>query len=158
MSGKATPVTGDDHVRSGLALPEALDEVHTLLEEVAAAYPEVDPTDLMRLETALVELVANIIEHGRPPGEVRFQIGIKVCSDALVAYLADDALDLAPDAVDPAAHGAAGTDGTGAPEVDIWAESGRGLSLAGAIVDELVHEPNHPGNAWRLRVSRSAGS
>lgn len=148
MSGEAAPITGDEHVRSGLALPEALDEVHGLLAEVAEAHPQVGSTDLMRLETALVELVANIIEHGRPPGEVRFQVRIQARRDDLVAYLADDALDLAPDTTTP-------TDGTDIPEVDVWAESGRGLSLAGAIVDELVHEPNHPGNAWRLRVTRS---
>ena len=45
-----------------------------------------------------------------------------------------------------------------APDVDVWAESGRGLALAGAIVDELVHEPNHPGNAWRLRQRRAESS
>lgn len=145
-SGESCSATCGDHLRSGLALPEALDEVHALLAEVAQAHPEVGDTDVMRLETALVELVANIIEHGRPPGEVRFSVRVEVGSDAVVAYLADDALDLAPDAAEPSAEGS---------EVDIWAESGRGLSLAGAIVDELVHEPNHPGNAWRLRVTRS---
>ncbi len=134
-----------EHVRTGLALPEALDEVHALLEEVAAAHPAVDGTDLMRLETALVELVGNIIEHGRPPGEVRYGVRVEVRAEELVAHLSDDAVDLAPSSADHDAE-----------EVDVWAESGRGLALAGAIVDELVHQPNHPGNAWRLRQRRTA--
>jgi serine/threonine-protein kinase RsbW len=137
-------VTSGEHVRSGLALPQALDEVHGLLEEVAGAHPEVDASDLMRLETALVELVGNIIEHGRPPGEVSYGVRVHVEADELVALLSDDAVDVAPS-----------PDGAALLDDDLWAESGRGLALAGAIVDELVHEPHHPGNCWRLRQRRS---
>ncbi|WP_109474463.1 ATP-binding protein [Ornithinimicrobium cavernae] len=139
-------MAGDQHLRSGLALPAALDEVHDLLSEVGAAHPDIGATELMRLETALIELVGNIVEHGRPPGEVAYTVRVSVEPEQLIAVLTDTAHDLAPEP------------GEEMPET--WAESGRGLPLAGAVVDELVHQPTEgaaPGNTWRLRLQREPG-
>lgn len=127
--------------RAGLALPDALEEVHTLLAEVAATHPDLAAGDVMRVETALVELVGNIIEHGRPPGGVRFTLSVEVGAEEIVAQLGDDSPHAAP---------AAQTD-----MPDVWLEDGRGLPLAGALVDELVHEARPDGNRWRIIQKRT---
>lgn len=133
-----------EHHRTGLALPEALDEVHALFAEVTAAHPGLPAADVMRVETALVELVGNIIEHGRPPGTVRYDLTVEVGPTELAATLVDDASEPAPGAGDHEMPG-------------VWAEAGRGLALAGALVDELVHEGGPTGNHWRV-VQRRSGT
>ncbi|WP_152190370.1 ATP-binding protein [Georgenia satyanarayanai] len=134
-----------EHRRTGLALPAALSEVHALFAEVAAAHPGLTVEDVMRVETALIELVGNIVEHGRPSGGVRYTLEVAVSPGEVVAHLADDAREPAPGAAD---H----------DMPDEWAETGRGLALAGALVDELVHEAGPTGNRWQITQRRTGGT
>ena len=73
----------------GLALPESLDLLHTLLVRVRADYPEIDEVDLSMFETAIVEIHGNVIEHGSPRGRVVYAFELRVHDDRLVGILAD---------------------------------------------------------------------
>ncbi|MFC4616818.1 hypothetical protein ACFO3K_18975 [Cellulomonas algicola] len=63
-------MTGEprEYVLEGFAVPEELSHVSDLLELAGAEHPEVDPTDLMLFETAVVEIANNVVEHGKPHG------------------------------------------------------------------------------------------
>lgn len=123
----------------GIAVPASIDQLHELLERVAAEHPEVAAADLMLFETAVIELAGNIVEHGRPEGEVTFDFTLDVHPDRLEALLRDTGYPL-PEGSDP----------DGATMPDAWAEDGRGLALAGAALDELAYEREPEANAWRL--------
>lgn len=120
----------------GFAVPAELDRVHRLLEIAAADHPEVDATDLMLFETAVIEIANNVVEHGRPHGEVSWRFLLTIDAREMRADLYDSAQEVAVDL-----HAVM-------PEAD--AESGRGLSLANALLDEISVERTGSGNHWRL--------
>ncbi len=130
-----------DYRIDGLAVPESLGLLHSLLEQVAADHPEVSPDDLMLLETAVIEIAGNVVEHGRPPGEVRYAFTLAVLPDRLEAVLTDTGEEV-PDPDDAR------------PMPDDWEETGRGLPLARAALDELSYARGAEGNLWRM-VKRS---
>lgn len=137
-------MTGDRYELDGLAVPDQLDRLVELLEQVGRDHPDVSERDLMLFTTAVMEIAGNVVEHGRPEGEVRWQFGLEVAQDALTAVLSDSgeayAGDLEPDAAMP----------------DVWAESGRGFALAGAVLDDLRYERAGGRNRWHLVRRRSA--
>ena len=55
-----------------LAVPETLNLLHDLLDRVRDENPDVEATDLMLFETAVIEIANNVVEHGRPPGTIRY--------------------------------------------------------------------------------------
>jgi serine/threonine-protein kinase RsbW len=120
----------------GFAIPEGLEELHLLLEQVSTAHPDIEPMELMMFETAVTEIANNVVEHGTPPGEVRWQFEIRVSPDRLSATLAD--------------NGEAFTGQVESDMPDELDEGGRGLALAGAILDELRYERTDEGNVWHL--------
>jgi serine/threonine-protein kinase RsbW len=134
------------------AEPESLDQVQDALEQVWSGEPSVTMVDRIRFETAVVEIVGNVVEHayqldttsGHDPGralEVRFRL-----TDALLeAEVSDNGL---PVAIDLGA--------VTMPDED--AESGRGLALALATVDDLSYERSDGRNRWVLVCRRDAGS
>lgn len=130
---------------SGLAVPESLDRLHELLERVRTDHTELDENDLAMFETAIVEIHGNVVQHGRPPGEVRYVFELTVEEDQLVGLLADTG-DTTPDPTGPDAP------------PDELAESGRGLWLARATLDELDYLRSGDRNTWRLVRRRSDGA
>jgi serine/threonine-protein kinase RsbW len=128
----------------GTAVPETLGELHDLLEQVRGDHPEVDQEDLELLETAVIEIVGNVVEHGRPEGEVEYVFTLTVLDDRLTATLQDS--------------GEQGVTTTDAEMPSVWAEEGRGLALAGAVLDELDVERREGWNHWRLTRMRKAGA
>ncbi|QAY69067.1 ATP-binding protein [Xylanimonas protaetiae] len=124
------------YVLEGFAVPAQLEKVHRLLERAGADHPDVDPTDLMLFETAVIEIANNVVEHGRPAGEVRWRLTLKVSDAQIEAELDDTGQEFTPglDAVMP------GED----------AESGRGLALAGAVLDMIELERAGGENHWRM--------
>ena len=130
---------------SGLAVPESLNLLHELFERVRSDWPDVDETDLSMFETAIVEIHGNVVEHGRPPGKVVYVFALEVQADRIVGLLADTG-SAVPDL--------SGLDG-GPP--DELAESGRGLWLAKATLDELDYVRIGDRNTWRL-VRRRSGA
>ncbi|QCX28064.1 ATP-binding protein [Nocardioides jishulii] len=126
-----------DMTLEGLAVPEGLSSLHDLIKRGRAAHPHVDPEAFMMLETAVIEIAGNVVEHGRPPGEIWWSVSLRVHDDALEGVLADDGQryegDLSTVMPDP------------------LAESGRGLPLAHAVLDELDYTRQHGKNVWTMR-------
>jgi serine/threonine-protein kinase RsbW len=120
----------------GFAVPAELDRVHALLARAGAEHPEVDPTALMLFETAVIEIANNVVEHGRPIGEVRWRFVLTIDDEAIRADLHDSAQPVTADLDAPM------------PETD--AESGRGLPLAGALLDEITVQQGPDGNHWHM--------
>lgn len=130
---------------SALAELESLALLHELIERLAAENPELASIDVSLLETAMVELLNNVIEHGGQVGAepAEFTVEIEVDADRLRARLFD--------------NGAEGPGPVGRSMPEVWAENGRGIALAEAVVDELTYERDDTGqNVWTLVRSRSA--
>ncbi|GAB3601268.1 ATP-binding protein [Microbacterium tumbae] len=135
MTGENAPA-GDEFVLEGFAVPEQLDAVHTLLAQAAAAHPELDPTDVMLFETAIIEIANNVVEYGRPEGEVRWKFTIRVHDDAIEAELDDTGQTFTPER------------GKDMPGED--AEGGRGLPIAEALLDRIEFKRMDDTNHWRM--------
>jgi len=135
MTGDAA--RGDDaYVLEGFAVPEQLDAVHTLLAQAAAEHPELDPMDVMLFETAIIEIANNVVEYGRPEGEVRWKFTIRVREDEIEAELDDTGQTFTPER------------GRTMPGED--AEGGRGLAIAEAVLDRIEFKRLDDTNHWRM--------
>ena len=117
--------------------PDTLDAVHELLQTVWEKSPEVSPENQMRFETALIELVSNVFRHADS-------------GDGVACALTVDITDM---------HVAAQLRDTGEPGnfklieatmPDELAESGRGIALIQAVVDEFTYEQEGEHNIWRI--------
>lgn len=120
----------------GFAVPEQLDAVHALLARAAAEHPRLDPTDVMLFETAVIEIATNVVEHGRPEGEVRWKLSVRVDDDEIIAELDDTGQRFTPD--------------PGRPMPGADAEGGRGLPIAEALLDRIEFDRIDSTNHWRM--------
>ena len=123
---------------SGLAVPESLDQLHDLLQQVRRERPEIDESTVGMFEIAIVEIHGNVIQHGRPEGRVVYTFRLRVLDDRLVGVLADDG-EPAPDLSQ--IHDLPSDDAS---------ESGRGLWLARATLDSLEYARRDGRNTWTL--------
>ena len=131
-----------EYALRGLAVPESLNLLQDLLDQVRREHPELDETDVSMFETAIVEIHGNVVEHGHPPGRVIYAFELEVSSDRLVGILADT--------------GVAAPDLSGMDELpDEMAESGRGLWLAKATLDDLQYARAGDRNTWKLVRNRT---
>lgn len=130
---------GDHYELSGLSVPADLERLHQLLERASVEHPHVPSSDVMMFETAVMELANNVVEHGRPTGRVVWQFRFDVRADALEAQLSDNGVEY--EGWDPeASHEMPGP----------LAESGRGLALAEAVLDELGYRRTDGVNVWTM--------
>jgi len=135
MTGDGAP--GDkEYVLEGFAVPEQLDAVHTLLADAASEHPSLDPMDVMLFETAIIEIANNVVEYGRPEGEVRWKFTIRVREDEIEAELDDTGQKFTPE------------QGQAMPGED--AEGGRGLPIAEALLDQIEFERMDDTNHWHM--------
>jgi serine/threonine-protein kinase RsbW len=135
---------------SGPATPEMLDLVHAVLERLWADHDDVSQGDRARFETAVIEILGNIVEHAYrldpsddPDDESarRFDVSLVATDEELVAAFGDNGMPVALDLSNVAMP-------------DEHAESGRGLALAAAAVDDLSYERVEGRNHWRLLCVR----
>jgi serine/threonine-protein kinase RsbW len=129
-------MTGD-YLLDGLAVPDSLNLLHDLLEQVGTEHPELTASDLMLFETAVIEVAGNVVEHGQPPGAVSWTFRLAVRADRLEGTLSDSGEEYP--------GGAWGTD-----MPDTMEEDGRGLALATAVLDSLVYERAGEVNEWTM--------
>jgi serine/threonine-protein kinase RsbW len=136
----------DRVVVTALADPEILDLAHSVLAQLWRRHPLVPEPARLRFETALVEILGNIVEHAYRAdeahgvrGERRVEVAVGVTGAALLAFLGDNGR---PAAIDLAA--------VTMPPPD--AETGRGLPLAKAALDELAYHRDGSRNLWTLRL------
>lgn len=130
------------------AEPESLDRVQDALARLWEESPSVSMVDRIRFETAVVEVVGNVVEHaysldtahGHHPGRA-FDVRVELGDERLRAQISDNGL---PVALDLGAVTMPGED----------AESGRGLALALATVDDLSYDRVEGRNVWVLLCRR----
>lgn len=135
-------MAGETYTLTGLAVPEGLDDLHDLVERIAKEHTSVPTADLMLFETAVIEIAGNVVEHGQPAGRVHWTFSLSVLPDRIEAVLSDDGL---------AFMNTGPTPGVKAPEMpDSLAEGGRGLALAGQVLDALDYHRVDDANHWRL--------
>jgi len=135
MTGNGAP-TGKDYVLEGFAVPDQLDAVHALLAQAAADHPNLEAMDVMLFETAIIEIANNVVEYGRPEGEVRWKFTIRVREDEIEAELDDTGQTFTPE------------QGKGMPGEE--AEGGRGLPIAEALLDQIEFKRMGDTNHWRM--------
>lgn len=136
---------------SAPATPEIMDLVHAMLEHLWGTCPDVSDRDRMRFEMSVIEILGNVVEHAYAadntdiPGQEgrRFEIVVGITEANLMAHLGDNGLPTELDL-------------SGVAMPDVLAESGRGLALATAALDDLSYERVGGRNLWDLLCLRSS--
>jgi len=119
-------------------LDDGLDTLHRSVQLLRdAAGPAADDHALMLFETALGEIGANVLTHGRPRGSRQaVDYDLRLAGRELHASFVDPG---------PPAHDHLKREMPAPDE-----ESGRGLAIARALVDELGYWREGDVNTWRL--------
>jgi anti-sigma regulatory factor (Ser/Thr protein kinase) len=110
-----------------------------------AEEPGVASQDRMLFATAVAEVATNIIKHRHPGARSDMVLTLRIEADRIEAVFADDGV---------AVEMVAALD----PPPDELSESGRGLVLARATLDELSYERAGAFNRWHLVRRRSGQS
>ncbi|GAA4622027.1 ATP-binding protein [Cellulomonas oligotrophica] len=126
------PLDGDDAAG-------ALGRVHAALTELWRAAPDVAEVDRIAVETAVVEVAGNVVEHGADGLWHGGGLEVRVDADAVVALLDHD--------------GPVPVIDMDAPMPGVEAESGRGLPLTRVLV-RLELGPHDGGVRWSLTRPR----
>ena len=118
-------------------LEQALSTLHRSVELLrdATGRPN-DDRALVLFETALGEIGANVMTHGRPGGHEPVAYALRVERGAATASFSD--------------RGPAVRDQLAQEMPDTSSESGRGLAIARALLDEFGYERLAGVNTWRL--------
>jgi serine/threonine-protein kinase RsbW len=125
-------------------VPESLELVHELLEDMWENETGIELMDRIRFETAVIEVASNIIEHSQPASTdpIRFLLELECSPQSLYAEFNDNAK---PAGIDLAA--------TKLPADT--SPSGRGLALAKVALDEFSYAKQDAGNRWTLLCRRT---
>jgi serine/threonine-protein kinase RsbW len=134
-------MTDPRHTLNWAAPPDDVEAVHDFLESIWQDFPDVDSTDRMIFETAIVELASNVIEHAAPGQE-----GI---SCVLLVHTVDH--ELRAELRDTAQAGSFRLSNRAMPGSE--AESGRGIALIQAMVDKVTFERTGEFNVWTITKS-----
>ena len=129
-----------------IAPPANVNDVHDFVEAELDRYPDLTDEDRMTFETALVELASNVIQHANVGLVVSCTLTLRVDSDSFAARISDTAEDGGIELIS-----------LGLPEDDL-AESGRGIALIEALVDDLRVERSGDRNVWSITKKRQSSS
>lgn len=122
-----------EHRLEAAATPDALEQVHALLDQLFASIADLEDTDRFLFATAVAEVAANIVEHG---GGTRFVLTLRG-GERLDARFEDDGAAIDPDVLFRSL-----------PADD--AMRGRGMAIVRAAVDEVRYERDGDLNRWTL--------
>lgn len=124
----------------GPAAPALIDEVLDALDALWAESPQVTAEDRTLFTLAVSEVVTNIVQHADAfaDAEISVDVALRVTADALLATIVDTAH---PASID--------WESVSMPDQD--SESGRGLAIATAALDDFEHTGGGAGNTWVLR-------
>ena len=123
--------------------PDGVDLVHAALASLWAERADIDETDRMMFETALIELASNVIQHATSSTAIVCRVEITADDSVLRAELIDSA---DPPDIDDGPR----------QMPDEFAESGRGLAFIQALVDDFQHHRVGGENVWTISKTRSA--
>ena len=126
-----------EYTLDGLAVPESIQLLHGLLDDVRRDHPDLDDDTLAMFETAVVEIHGNVVQHGEPQGGVLYSFTLDVLEDRLVGVLTDNSATT-PDL----------SEADSLPDEE--SESGRGLWLAQASLSDLRLDRVDGRNRWTL--------
>lgn len=118
--------------------PGDVNTVHDMLEQVWADVPEIGAEDRLKFEIALIELASNVMRHADAGTGIVCALVIQTLPDRITATLSDSG--------EP---GDVMLVGRTLPE-DVLAESGRGIPLIQALVDELRYDSEDGFNHWHI--------
>lgn len=121
------------------APPDTVDTVHDLLDSVWSAVPELSARDRMSLDTAIIELTANVIQHANRGRPINATLTVIAYPERIEATLSDSG-----------EVGDIDIEGRLMPPADELGESGRGIPLMKALVDTLEHRRVDGFNHWTL--------
>lgn len=117
--------------------PHDVDAVQDMLVDAWNTLPPLADDERMRFELALVELASNVIRHADPGSGVSCTLRIDNLGDRIQATLVDS--------------GKPGDVSIRAAEMpDELSESGRGIPLIRALVDELDYGHDAGVNRWYI--------
>ena len=117
--------------------PDDVDAVHDFLHDIWAENPHIPSYDQMSFETAIIELVANIILYSVAVSGVTCEVTIEALEDEIRARISDNG-ELTE--LELEAH----------IMPDAFSESGRGIALIKALVDDFTFDPSGNKNEWRM--------
>lgn len=120
-----------------LVPPDDLSIVHQFLEGVWEENPLVGSRDRNSFETAIIELTSNIILYSNATSGIKCKIDIDIDDDMMYAVIKDNG-DLADLELDQHIM------------PDEFSESGRGIPLIRALVDEFHYENLDQENTWKI--------
>lgn len=119
------------------APPENVDSVHDFLQTIWNENPGIPAREKIRIETAIIELAANIILYSESTAGVIFNIVVNTSKNKLEASISDNgelfSLEL---------------DSHIMP--DDFAESGRGIPMVKSLVDKFEFDSSDGRNTWRI--------
>jgi len=117
--------------------PDDINTVQDLMEKVWDGAPGIASDDRFSFETALVELAANVISHADAGAGVSWTLTVAICPERIEATLRDS--------------GRAGEIDLDAAQMPgVMAESGRGIPIIQALVDDLQYERLGLTNQWKI--------
>jgi serine/threonine-protein kinase RsbW len=122
--------------------PDCLERVCVCLTELWELVPEVPERDRNLFETAVTEVVANVVAHAGGGPDFDAHVEIEVNVDVLSARTEDNGAEADVD--------------LDAPMPALGMTHGRGVPLARAALDDLLYERRDGRNVWLLRRRWSA--
>lgn len=114
-----------------------LSVVHEFLKGVWQENPHLTPRDRNSIETAIIELVSNIILYATATAGITCQIVIEIDQERIHARITDNG-ELADLEIDEHIM------------PDEFSERGRGIPLIRALVDEFSYENVNKENTWKI--------
>lgn len=125
------------YVREFSIPPDDISMVHDFLSDIWEENPRISGGDRNSIETAVIELTSNIILYSNATGGIRCQITIEVDREEVHITVTDNG-DLADLEIDEHIM------------PDEFSESGRGIPLIRALVDEFTFENLNRENTWKI--------